>query len=238
MKSSNRAFTLIELLVVISIIAVLVSLLLPSLGKARETAVQLNCMARMRGFSVHIESYRNDYKLWYTPNSRYNSILNPFFSFDGSFETLIRPYLPAFNAAHLSYGSPNTIKPSLNPYICPTMIAPPDYTATTMRRYGGIEGASWFGNYRIGSYYGYGSASDSDNQINRRCKREVVGPPSTMILMGEWAGVTPFCGDYGNVSGAIYRHADVTNLTYADGHGSASRSMTADIAAKTLRVQQ
>jgi prepilin-type N-terminal cleavage/methylation domain-containing protein len=57
-----RGFTLIELLVVISIIAILVSLTLPALGKVRETSRRLKCMTNLKGFGVAFQIYMNENK--------------------------------------------------------------------------------------------------------------------------------------------------------------------------------
>ena len=60
-RNSLTAFTLVELLVVISIIALLVSILMPSLGKAREQAKKVVCAAQLRHQGVAFRSYVGDY---------------------------------------------------------------------------------------------------------------------------------------------------------------------------------
>ena len=57
----RRAFTLVELLVVISIIALLVSILLPVLGKARFQAKVVLCMTNLRQWGLMHNMYASDY---------------------------------------------------------------------------------------------------------------------------------------------------------------------------------
>jgi len=62
MKKKLKAFTLVELLVVIGIIALLIGILLPTLGKAREASKRAACLSGIRELGNALRLYATQYK--------------------------------------------------------------------------------------------------------------------------------------------------------------------------------
>jgi prepilin-type N-terminal cleavage/methylation domain-containing protein len=87
---TRRGFTLVELLVVVGIIAILVALLLPALSKARASSQAVGCLSNLRQIMMAFHLYAGDNK---------QRLPDPAVAQE-SWESLLKPYLPAREAFH------------------------------------------------------------------------------------------------------------------------------------------
>lgn len=67
-KRNIKGFTLIELLVVISIIALLISILLPALTNARASAQRISCASNIKSLGIGHFVYQNDFDGYFIPS--------------------------------------------------------------------------------------------------------------------------------------------------------------------------
>ena len=225
-KIYNR-FTLVELLIVIGIIAILMSIMLPAVGRGRSVALQTNCVSNMRQSAAALGIYADSSDGW------------------------ICTYGPDYTGWFRQNGIPQTLSFVMPPASDP--IRPSAYRSLTMCPSGGDDHINWYGNIAFGAphfaftprdydevgseiivndveqyvrIYGIPSASSyvmlADSAYTKYSTEENVTPGVQCILfVRRDESSLPIC------AAICERHNGVANLAFGDAHISTSADKAA-----------
>ena len=103
--AAGKGFTLVELLVVVAIIALLISILLPSLQRAKEQARITVCLSNLRGLGLAFSQYVAENNGWYPPAAAcgglsYGMVRGDVWGPEYTWDTNLKPYYNDVNMIH------------------------------------------------------------------------------------------------------------------------------------------
>jgi len=221
----RQGFTLVELLVVIAIIALLVSILLPALGKAREHAMQIVCLTNTRAMGHACVLYVADYERYPTSRTSYffqntwYSNLTPFIGAAGSASKSMNSRVADMSAADQeAYNQPwiQLLCPAADVENIPAVQGVPRTYGYNMREHSNWEFPK--DGYQDG--YGVFSWSTGESRLYDEIKLA-----SSMMLFTDTRNVEYIYSDMVNrlmLEVETYlpiRHPGGYATTFADGHG-------------------
>ncbi|MFN0068843.1 MAG: type II secretion system protein [Limisphaerales bacterium] len=211
----RAGFTLIELLVVIAIIAILASLLLPALGKAREKGRQAACVNHLRQLTLCWAMYADDNDGKLVPNEAAGEISLPGAWIEGDAKT-------DFNTRNIEKGALFPYNRSVAIYRCPSDRA-------KVYRHPGVPRSR---SYAMGTGLAHLNPSKIPRPIYKAAAIVDPGPAQASLFLDEdeWSiqngalGIEPRSTGqpvFWNLPAS--RHNRGASLSFADGHAEGWR---------------
>ncbi len=209
----RKRFTLIELLVVIAIIAILASMLLPALNRARATAKGAKCKSTMKQLGLAHNMYAQDHDDFLVPSR--NAQSKDWFLFLGSYSSGF--FLQRYNTGDYKPGTDNT---EADRYTAPVCSEYPDggwsgdsnteAQRKTLAGYGGIAANRYLGFWASAKWDKYAPS-----------KIASIKRPSEFMVNGEahYGAVARDNSSWlGAWQSARFAHPDGMSLLHGDGH--------------------
>ncbi|RMD74323.1 MAG: type II secretion system protein [Lentisphaerae bacterium] len=251
----SKRFTLIELLVVLSIIAILASLLLPALGKAKASAQQSYCLNNLKQNIMGALLYADDHDQRTVPAITEWSYSN-WTRVDAFRQSIGYPIYSPYNSYQHSWVAPATrlcptagaeargvckerFENAVNYFKQPGLGCPFTSYAYNINLF--MEHAGWKRAYEIhGSYILPWDLSKPDEYVHFSSYflNRMPHPETSMAWLDAdetWLGVVHNWGSsgwpgYDNGSRKVsYRHSRRTNAVFFDGHGESLKQTFVDI---------
>ena len=229
-KNTKSAFTLIELLVVIAIIAILAAMLLPALGKVKDTAYKAQCQSNFKQIGLAVITYGSDY----------NDFLTPYQANGASYWiTLLKPYLHIdyFNNSKITTWSAEERRKRHGIFVCPATKYSNDVAGSGDKKLGYVQlnsqapGGGTNSDICITAYAPtFYSSGTADGGANSGTLKSSKIPASAYGYLYESRTNGAFY-NYSNASNGLYgtaqndvrgasRHNSGMNVLYIDGHAA------------------